>query len=66
MCFKKVSPSPRPSLAPSIIPGISAIIISLSSSILKTPRFGIIVVNGYGAMSRVSAEGTKLDATAAA
>ena len=46
ICFKKVSPRPRPSEAPSIIPGISAIIMSLSSSIRKTPRFGIIVVKG--------------------
>ena len=45
-----MSPRPSPSEAPSIIPGISAIIISDSSSTRSTPRFGMIVVKGYGAI----------------
>ena len=43
-------PRPAPSDAPSIIPGISAIIKSLSSPAWSTPRLGIFVVKGYGAI----------------
>ncbi|OQC73814.1 MAG: hypothetical protein BWX44_01298 [Spirochaetes bacterium ADurb.Bin001] len=49
ICFRKRSPNPAPSCAPSIMPGISAKIISLSLTV-RTPKFGIFVVKGYGAI----------------
>ena len=42
-CFKNLSPSPTPLLAPSIIPGKSATT-KLLSFILTTPKFGVKVV----------------------
>ncbi len=45
MCFKKASPKPLPTLAPSIIPGISAITKELYSSTSTSPSFGVRVVN---------------------
>ena len=46
MCLRNLKPKPLPSDAPSIIPGISAIINDLSSLKGTTPKFGLMVVNG--------------------
>ncbi len=45
MCLKNSSPNPLPELAPSIIPGISAITICLSCN-ETTPKLGSKVVKG--------------------
>ena len=44
ICFRNLIPNPTPVCAPSINPGISAIVISLSSYV-ATPKLGLRVVN---------------------
>ena len=44
MCLKNSRPRPTPSLAPSIIPGISAITNGSIPSVATTPKFGFKVV----------------------
>ena len=50
ICLKNLSPSPVPSLAPSIIPGISAITKLSPKSVFTTPKFGSNVVKWYSAI----------------
>jgi len=50
MCLKNSKPRPLPNDAPSIIPGISTIVMLLLSSILTSPITGVKVVNGYGSI----------------
>lgn len=55
MCLKNWIPSPTPSLAPSINPGISAITKLSPYSGFTTPKFGSRVVKWYSAILGVAA-----------